>query len=265
VLRAGSNLLVHLAPAPVVARVPRTTAAVRPGDAWLRREVLVAGHLARAGAPVVPPVDEVPPGPHLRDGVHVTLWRLVPPGPPLDPRAAGAGLARCHAELADLDADGWEPLGVLHEARRILAGIPDRLLAPRDRAFLVGAADRSLAEVDALGLPWRVLHGDAYLRNVLAGPAGPLWSDWEDTFLGPPEWDLACLHAAARLFGDDPRAVAEAQRGYGPEPPPEVLEPLITARAVQGAAWLALSLSLRGEDDGRLARTVEELRALVPD
>jgi hypothetical protein len=55
VLHDGSNLLVHLSPAPVVARVPTVTGIVRPGAGWLRRELAVAGHLARRGAPVVAP------------------------------------------------------------------------------------------------------------------------------------------------------------------------------------------------------------------
>ena len=52
VLRDRANLLVHLAPAPVVARIPGMTAPVRadPQD-WLAREVAVAGFAAAAGRP----------------------------------------------------------------------------------------------------------------------------------------------------------------------------------------------------------------------
>src|SRR3954451_18502571 len=49
VLHDGSNLLVHLRPAPVVARVPTVTGMVRPGAGWLQREVAVAGHPPRCG------------------------------------------------------------------------------------------------------------------------------------------------------------------------------------------------------------------------
>src|SRR5215217_7681409 len=68
VIHEGSNLLLHLDPAPVVARVATTTAIVREGDAWLTREVAVAGHVARRGAPAVAPSDELPPGPHSFSG-----------------------------------------------------------------------------------------------------------------------------------------------------------------------------------------------------
>ena len=29
------------------------------------------------------------------------------------------------------------------------------------------------------------IHGDAHLHNVINGPDGPLWNDWEDCFSGP--------------------------------------------------------------------------------
>ena len=63
VLRDATNLLVHLAPAPVVARVATGTSAIRSGDAWLARELAIAGHLAKVGAPVVAPSAELPAGP----------------------------------------------------------------------------------------------------------------------------------------------------------------------------------------------------------
>ena len=48
VLADRSNVIVHLPPAPVVARVATTTALVRPdAGAWLKREIAVAGFLAK--------------------------------------------------------------------------------------------------------------------------------------------------------------------------------------------------------------------------
>jgi hypothetical protein len=43
IIRDRGNLLVHLAPTPVVARVATLTGTRRPGEGWLRREVAVAG------------------------------------------------------------------------------------------------------------------------------------------------------------------------------------------------------------------------------
>ena len=63
VLRHASSVMIHLASAPVVARVTGITAVVRSGDAWFAREVAVAAHLVAAGAPAVAPQRRARPGP----------------------------------------------------------------------------------------------------------------------------------------------------------------------------------------------------------
>ncbi len=80
VLSSRGNLLVHLAPAPVVARVATLTAWTRSDPfSWLAREVAVAGHAARQGGPAVPPTDLADPGPHRRDGLVLSLFAYRPP------------------------------------------------------------------------------------------------------------------------------------------------------------------------------------------
>jgi hypothetical protein len=67
ILSNRGNLLVHLAPAPVVARVATLTARSRRDPvAWLAREVAVAGYVASHDGPVVAPAEEA--GPHWQDG-----------------------------------------------------------------------------------------------------------------------------------------------------------------------------------------------------
>ena len=61
ILAEGANVIVHLSPAPVVAKVAASTTAVRPEPAaWLQRELDVTWFLAERGAPVVAPCREVP-------------------------------------------------------------------------------------------------------------------------------------------------------------------------------------------------------------
>ena len=61
VLADGANVVVHLRPSPVVAKVAATTAAVRADPAaWLQRELDLAVFLTAAGAPVMVPSPEVP-------------------------------------------------------------------------------------------------------------------------------------------------------------------------------------------------------------
>ncbi len=61
VLADGANVIVHLSPFPVVAKVAASTPAVRGEVAdWLQRELDLAGYLAGAGQPVLAPSREVP-------------------------------------------------------------------------------------------------------------------------------------------------------------------------------------------------------------
>jgi hypothetical protein len=78
VLAGGANVIVHLSPAPVVAKVAASTPAVRPdAGAWLQRELDVALFLTRYGAPVLEPSPDVPATPHHGDGHVMSFW---PPG-----------------------------------------------------------------------------------------------------------------------------------------------------------------------------------------
>jgi hypothetical protein len=108
-IAVGSNVLVHLKPAPVVARVMTGTAVLHddPGQ-WLAREVAVGAFLAGRTDLVVPPTDLLPPGPHEQDGLWMTLWTFVPhdeQARPPEPRELGRSLHRLHAALADFPGD----------------------------------------------------------------------------------------------------------------------------------------------------------------
>jgi hypothetical protein len=255
-------VLVRLEPARVVARVPNATGAVRRGNAWLRREVAVASFLAEREMPVVAPSRELPPGPHSHDGFDMTFWELAPEvDAPVDARAAGRGLRRCHEELADFDAGLLEGWSALDEALEIL-GDPGREL-PFDvdeRRWLLGLGRSLATRLAELGPPV-ASHGDAHLRNAVQTDAGPLWNDWEDTHLAPPGWDLGCLHAAARVFRRDEALVGAAQEGYGAPPDVDVLDSLIAARLVQAMVWAALIAAYLGEPATRLADYLGWLRA----
>ncbi len=261
VLRDRSNLLVHLRPAPVVARVATATAMARPGGQGIVRELAVAGALAAAGAPVVAPSALLPPGPHRRDGWTLSFWEWVEPrSEPLDAAAAGARLRTCHEALADLGAEGIAAMGralgaaadgapadgaelvvwgALREAEELVAGLGDEHgLDPADVELLRETGAREVARATSLDLPLQPVHGDAHLRNLLASPAGPLWIDWEDSFIGPRGWDLACFYATLPPFDtQDPTHAAQAYRGYGEPLHVDLLRALVGARRFQMLAW----------------------------
>jgi hypothetical protein len=120
VIRDRLNMLVHLRPTPVVARVAGSIAAVRQGDEWLQRELAVAASLAAAGAPVVAPSPELPPGPHHHDGRILSFWTYVPESGAASPRAAGEALRDVHEALKDFHG-ALPVLGHLTEAEALLA------------------------------------------------------------------------------------------------------------------------------------------------
>src|SRR5438093_10847887 len=78
ILKDSNNTIVHLAPAPVVAKVG--TSHFRDAKLEsLERELAVATHLAECGSSIVGPAPDVHPGPHVRQDMTLTLWRYVEP------------------------------------------------------------------------------------------------------------------------------------------------------------------------------------------
>ncbi len=113
-----------------------------------------------------------------------------------------------------------------------LAG--ERSLDEADAAMLREVGARVRRRIAVLGLPVQAIHGDAHLGNVISGPDGPLWNDWEDAGIGPPEWDLCCLRQAV---GADRDLADRAQSAFGPPPDDDVLAALGDARRFQLTVW----------------------------
>jgi Ser/Thr protein kinase RdoA (MazF antagonist) len=249
VLRDRLNVLVHLRPAPVVARVAGSIAAVRPGDEWLRRELAVAGSLAAAGAPVVAPSAELPPGPHHHEGRVLSFWTYVPEREPATPDAAGAALREVYAALRGFRG-ALPVLGHLTEAEALLAKLAAEESLDADTAHDLHDRIEELREpMTALRTPVQPLHGDAHLRNVLNGPDGPLWNDWEDTCLGPIHWDAACMLASSRVSGLGAAEAEQALRAARIEVDPGELSLWVDVRIVQGAIWGAYTDREHGRDN----------------
>jgi hypothetical protein len=246
VVTVAANVLVRLEPGPVAARLTGATEGFRDARANLRREVRLASALAAAGAPVVAPLG----GPYEAGGRVVTLWPWLELGGHAgDAAQAGVALRACHDALMDLDPTDLElePLAMLTEARRLAqAALPEAL----------PAIDRALATLGAA--PPRIVHGDSHPGNVLWTADGPLWSDWEDAHLGPLEWDLACLVAAARVRGNDFGWAEAALAAHGAPYDAALLDACVDARVAQGAAYL--TATGRGDPEA-LHRRLDWLRS----
>jgi hypothetical protein len=247
-IAAGSNVLVHLKPAPVVARVMSGTAVLHDDvEQWLAREVAVGTFLAWIDL-VVPPSDVLPPGPHEHDGLWMTMWKFVAhdeQAPPPEPRELGRSLRGLHAALADFPGD----LAPLSEVRdwleRLLAELgPSPSLTQRDIDWLRFELDALTPAVFESSLPAQALHGDASMSNLLRTDNGLVWSDLEDVCAGPVAWDVAGLVASARARGHNEKFVKELLAAYG-EPGVEGLETFLEAHALYEVVWHAFEARRR--------------------
>lgn len=232
VLKHGSNVIVHLHPAPVVARIAARTALVRPSVAGhFARDLAVSAFLAARGVPVVTPSAELPAGPHTHDGFVLSFSTYVPhdPSARLTRPDVLKLLPDLHAELRHYEGPLPER-GPLDDTEHTLAyldglGVPglDRF---RDRHLEL------LEHWDAHYRDVQPLHGDSHHGNVLMTPSGPVWNDFEDTWRGPVAWDLACLAGAQGA-----EAAQRAVETYGGGAAPEDVEFHVETRVNFSTLW----------------------------
>jgi hypothetical protein len=200
VLADGANVIVHLSPSPVVAKVAASTLAVRPdAAAWLQRELDVASFLDRAGAPVLSPSPEVSAVVHRGGGHIMSFWTHVRPsgaGLP-DETVIGSMLRDLHAVLRSYPVPG-PVLAPLGDIPAFLAR-PQTLLSPADVALLSETFSTLTSDLGAATAQEQALHGDAGIFNLMAARGQWAWHDFEDTCSGPVAWDLAATTASPRL------------------------------------------------------------------
>ncbi|WP_327591435.1 phosphotransferase (plasmid) [Nonomuraea sp. NBC_00507] len=182
-IRLGENALFRL-PGGIIARIARAGQA-----AAVAREVAVARWLETHDVPAVqlwPGVDQ----PVEVDGRAVTWWRELAPHKHGTALQVATALRRLHDLPPPVECD----VGRLDPFVRLGERI--------DRATTLRKADRHwmrrhLAELEARyaelpeGLPESVVHGDAWIGNVVSTDDGQVvLLDLERCSIGPPEWDL---------------------------------------------------------------------------
>jgi len=241
VMHSGSNVLVHLRPAPVVARVMTGTVVLHDDPArWLAREVSVLDFLAPSGLAVTPSA-LIAPGPHHHDGLWMTFAEWIPDVQPAtdldDAHRLGRALRDLHDELRAFEGD----LGNLGDLREDIQRLHGELRPAGARE--AGAVSSLRAQLDALGevvfestLPRQALHGDVSLRNLLHTSQRLIWNDFEDTFRGPVHWDVASHVSSLRARGANSSFVREMLDGYGWDDEQE-LAPFIAAQDVYDEIW----------------------------
>nr|WP_042191850.1 phosphotransferase [Kibdelosporangium sp. MJ126-NF4]CEL20325.1 FIG00825120: hypothetical protein [Kibdelosporangium sp. MJ126-NF4]CTQ97550.1 FIG00825120: hypothetical protein [Kibdelosporangium sp. MJ126-NF4] len=206
VLYSVFSVIVHLAPSPVVVRVPTVLPAwTTPAEqrATQRRELAVAGWLADRGHPVVAPSPLVPREPVDHDGFSMTFWQHVKQVKDAEvPPARAARLAadlhealrEYPGELPFMDSFGpfFDNSFAFLADRRDLVSQENLDHAVRDWATVQPLIESEDAFRTAFpDVRPQVIHGDAPLYNLIATPDGELCSDFELVTRGPVEWDLA--------------------------------------------------------------------------
>ncbi|MCW1914958.1 aminoglycoside phosphotransferase family protein [Luteolibacter sp. GHJ8] len=261
VLQNGSTLVLRLTES-LVARVVQDLDGPRQGMEWFARENAVAQHLAAKGAPVIPMHAEMPPGPHEHSGYPINFWQYVQ-RVEAEPDAAEAGRAMfsCHEVLRSFPGK-LTHLELLNETSGVLDSVEQRKLFPSDTVALLRERLRS-SSAALEHFPHQPLHGDAHMGNLMNTTIGLLWTDWEDTFSGPVEWDLASVIWNARVLEEDHEsadAVLAAYRDAGGSLDEEAMKHAMIARAVVMTAWYPILYpDLSEERRERLKRRLEWL------
>jgi hypothetical protein len=238
ILQDASTLVLRLTDS-LVARVVNDSDGPRKGLAWFTRENAVAEHMTRHGAPVIPLHPDIPPGPHERFGFPLNFWKFVTA---IDaapaPREIGRTLHQCHEILREF-SQPLDTLAIISESIELLAMLSQRELFPKDTIEMLRGHLTASKQVLS-GFPHQPLHGDAHPGNYIHTTSGLLWTDWEDTFSGPIEWDVASIIWNAKILDEDhctADGILDAYRNAGGEIDADALEQSIIARGAVMTAW----------------------------
>lgn len=252
VLHSRTNVLVHLRPAPVVARVMTGTVVLHDAPRqWLEREVSVLSFLAPSGLAVAPSA-LIAPGPYEQDGLWMVFCEWLPQERVRERcnDAAGLGwaLARLHDELLTFSGD----LGDLGDVREDIARLHELLrpTATLSEEMIESLGGRLRAFDDVVfrsSLPTQALHGDVSVSNLLHTPRGLVWNDFEDTFRGPVHWDVAGYVMSFRDRGAGAGFVRRALDAYGWDDEQE-LAPFIGAQEIYYEIWQRYDRQRRAAD-----------------
>jgi hypothetical protein len=207
ILHDAFSVVVHLAPSPVVVRVPVVLPhgfELSTQTARQTRELALVAWLADREQSVVRPSPLVPRAPVQRDGFSMTFWEWVDADTTQAPDydARGPLVAGLHATLRDypaplpfllsLSMSVSNGLGFLEHTPDLLPAA-DLERAKREWQLLAPVfMSRGSFSQSFPGITTQSLHGDSPGYNMIASKSknALLHADFEDATLGPVEWDL---------------------------------------------------------------------------
>lgn len=264
ILQDGSTLVLRLTET-LVARVVQDVDGPRQGTAWFARENAVARHLTQHGAPVIPLHPALPAEPHQHLGYPINFWQYVTRiDVEPDPCEIGQITHQCHDILRTFP-EPLPKLAIITESIALLETLKRRELLPAGTLQLLrGHLTASLEAMNAF--PCQPLHGDAHMGNLMNTTIGLLWTDWEDAFAGPVEWDLASIIWNAQILEEDQATVNQvlsAYRDAGGEVNEDALRHSLIARAAVITAWYPILYpNPNAERQSKLQRRIEWLESV---
>ena len=259
ILQNGSTLVLRLTETRV-ARVVQDVHGPRQGTEWFTRENAIAQHLTKHGAPVIPLHPELPKVPHEHLGYPINFWQFVTRvDEEPDPCEIGRTLRECHDIMRHFTVP-LPKLAILTESLDILR---NRELFPQATQQML--QDHLTHSVEVLScFPYQPLHGDAHMGNLMNTTRGLLWTDWEDTFSGPIEWDVASIIWNAQILDEDHATVKSICDSYcaaaGAIDARALHHSLIARAAVMTAWYPILYPNPDKERQAKLQRRIEWLR-----
>lgn len=189
VLKDSNNTIIHLAPAPVVAKVATSTLR----KSYLKHELEIALHLADLGAPIVPPSSEIPPAVYHHEDLEITFWQYCPGEvrEEIDRPELVAALKQFHGALSGYRGALGSFTEDYEECYSLLDG--DRLspeLSTTDRQFLCGIYECLGASLETFEYERVPAHTEIHGGNVMWMGTKPLLIDFESCCLAPREIDF---------------------------------------------------------------------------
>ena len=249
ILSAASNVLIHLRPSPVVARVMTGTVALHDDPRrWLGREIAVMRFLEPTGLAVAAS-PEIDPGPVCRDGLWMTFCAFVDheggAGLQDGPERLARALRELHVALAPFPGELGNAAEVRDDIERLRRRLrPSPVLTAAHIVTLGDRLDAVSDSVFAAPLPIQALHGDISHSNFLRAGGRLVVNDFEDTFRGPLHWDVASLVESLRIRRAGAAGIARALDAYG-WTDPDGLAPFIAAQEAYGEIWQAYDAQRR--------------------
>jgi Ser/Thr protein kinase RdoA (MazF antagonist) len=180
----------------------------------------------------------------------MTFWEFVEhdasrPVPPA--HELGGSLRELHAALADFPGELAQLSDVREWLDRLLAELhPSPRLTAHDRDLLRSQLEELTPSVFESSLSAQAIHGDASISNLLRTENGLIWNDLEDSCIGPVQWDVAGLIAAARARGGSEAFVADFLRAYGGRDL-DGLDDFIAAHRLYTTVWVAFDAQRRSQ------------------